>query len=591
MINERVKKLREEMQKEGLDAYLITGTDPHQSEYVAPRWRTRAFISGFTGSAGTVIVTLDKALLWVDSRYFIQAAEEINGSEFEMLKLDVDNTPNPYKWLELNMARHSTVGVDGSSISIDSFLKIEKDMKAKGIKLVATPDLLNLFWKDRPNIPASKCVQMKDDYAGLTAAAKINFVRLRLRQKGASWTFISSIDDIAWLSNLRGDDIAYNPVFMSYAYISTERAILFTNPKRFNKELRKIVDEDFELYDYTDVLAKLPELTKKGIGYYSPEKTAYEFAPFLLKKKNIIGRDITTDLKARKNPAELEGMRRAHFLDGIAFANFMANIDPLGDYTEMEISRRFEIEREKMEGYLGPSFGPISGYKEHGAMCHYSATEESNKEVKGQGLLVLDTGSQFEFGMTDLTRTLLFGSDGTEEEKRDYTLVLKGHLALARQRFPQGTRGVQLDALARQFLWTAGMNFFHGTGHGVGCRLNVHEGPERISTALIDVPLETGMVISDEPGVYKEGRHGIRIENLLAVQNDVETEFGTFYSFEVLSVVPYEKKLIDVRYLTDSEIQQINLYHKWIHDQLIDYVFEETKPWLEEATSPIERAK
>lgn len=591
MINKRVERLREEMKKEGIDAYLITGTDPHQSEYVAPRWRTRAFISGFTGSAGTVIITMDKALLWVDSRYFIQAAEEIQGSEFEMLKLDMPGVLDPYKWLESNLDKSSVVGVDGSTISIEKFLEVESNLKEKKINLVATSDLLDRFWQDRPDIPFSKCVKMKDDYAGLTASAKVNFVRLKLRQKGATWTFISSLDDIAWLTNLRGDDIAYNPVFVSYAFISLDKAIIFTNPDRLDEELKREVEGVFEIKDYFDVLDIVPPFAKKGIGYYSPDKVSYEFASFLLKKKNLQGRDITTDLKARKNPSELEGMRRAHFLDGIAFANFMANIDPLGKYSEIEISNRFEEERKKMEGYLGPSFGPISGFKEHGAMCHYSASEESNKRVEGQGLLVLDTGSQFEFGMTDLTRTLLFGADATEEEKRDYTLVLKGHLALARQRFPQGTRGVQLDVLARQYLWTAGMNFFHGTGHGVGCRLNVHEGPARISTALIDVPLEPGMVMSDEPGVYKEGRHGIRIENLIVVQNDVETEFGTFYSFEVLSMVPYERKLIDPRYLTDSEIQQINLYHQWVRNQLIGYVFEETKPWLEEATKPIERAK
>lgn len=591
MINERVQELRNEMAKEGLDGYLITGTDPHQSEYVASRWRTRAYISGFTGSAGTVVITNDKALLWVDSRYFIQATKQIEGTEFEMLKLDTNGTSDPYKWLEENMSKGSRVGVDASSISIKSFAEIENNLKRKHVALVATPDLLDRFWKDRPAVPFSKCVEMKDDYAGFTASAKVNFVRLKLRQKGADWTFIASIDDIAWITNLRADDIAYNPVFVSYAFISKDRAILFTNKKRFDKKIKSKTEEVFEIYDYGDAIKLAPELMKKGIGYYSPEKVAYEFAPFLLKKKNITGRDITTDLKARKNPAEMEGMRRAHFLDGIAFVNFMAHIDPLGKYSEIEISRRFEIEREKMEGYLGPSFGPISGYKENGAMCHYSATKESNKEVSGEGLLVLDTGSQFEFGMTDLTRTLLFGAEATEEEKRDYTLVLKGHLALARQRFPQGTKGVQLDILARQYLWTAGMNFYHGTGHGVGCRLNVHEGPERISTALIDVPLETGMVISDEPGVYKEGRHGIRIENLVAVQNDVETEFGAFYSFEVLSMVPYEKKLIDARYLSQMEIEQINAYHKWIHDQLIEYVSDESKAWLENATAPIESIK
>lgn len=589
MIDERIKSLRNEMAKEGIDAYLITGTDPHQSEYVAPRWRTRAFISGFTGSAGTVIVTLDKALLWVDSRYFIQAADEIQGSSFEMLKLDTPGTPSPYDYLVSNMAKGQVVGVDGASVSITKFEDLEAKLKAKRIKLVSTDDLLDRFWTDRPEIPFSKCVVMKDDYAGFTANAKVNFVRLKMRQKGADWTFISSIDDVAWLTNLRGDDIAYNPVFMSYAFISYDRAVLFTNPKRFSDELYSKIAEDFEIYDYLDVAKMLPELTKKGKGYYDPNKSAYAFASSLRKKRNVTGIDITTDLKARKNPVELDGMRRSHFQDGVAFANFMANLDPMGNYSEIEISTRFELERQKLEGYLGPSFRPISGFREHGAMCHYSADEKSNKKIDGQGLLVLDTGSQFEYGMTDLTRTLLFGADATDEEKRDYTLVLKGHLALARQRFPLGTRGYQLDVLAKQYLWTAGMTFFHGTGHGVGCRLNVHEGPMNISSRAVDVPLEPGMVVSDEPGLYKEGRHGIRIENLIAVQKDIDTEFGSFCVFEVLSMVPYEKRLIDVRYLTDSEIQQVNLYHKWICEQLIDYVREETKPWLEDATSPIER--
>ncbi|MBQ0071665.1 MAG: aminopeptidase P family protein [Spirochaetales bacterium] len=590
MIEERIALLRKEMKKAGVNAWLITGTDPHQSEYVAARWRTREFITGFTGSAGTVIVTEDKALLWVDSRYFIQGAAEIEGTDIILMKLDTDGTPDPYAWLCGNMPKGSVVGVDGATVSIQQFQKTEQDLKKKGVKLVSTGDLLLPVWKKRPAVPATKVRQMKDEYAGFTANAKINFVRLKMRQLGAQWTFIASIDDIAWLTNLRGDDIPYNPVFVSYLFISSTKAILFIDKKRFSKEILSSISNEFEIRPYEDAVQDLPNLTMRGIGYYSPEKVSYAFAPALLKKRNLTGRDITTDLKARKNPVEMEGMRRAHFLDGVAFANFMANVDPLASYTEIQLSDMFEAERKKMEGYLGPSFGPISGFAEHGAMCHYSATPESDKKVEGQGILVLDTGSQFEFGMTDLTRTLLFGAEATEEQKRDYTLVLKGHLALARQIFPKGTKGVHLDVLARQFLWTATENFMHGTGHGVGCNLNVHEGPMRISPALIDVPLEPGMVISNEPGVYKDGKHGVRIENLIAVQSFTKNEFGEFYNFEVLTIVPYEKKLIDVRYLTDLEISQINAYHQWVHDQLVDYVFEETKPWLEEATSPILKA-
>lgn len=589
MINERVEQVRKMMEKDGLSAWYITGTDPHQSEYVASRWRTREFISGFSGSAGTVIITRDKALLWVDSRYYIQGEQQIQGTEYILMKDGMDGVDKPLDWLKNNMEAGSCVGVDGSTISIRDFLDMERALKEKKITLSATADYFDKVWTARPALPFSKCVSMADEYAGFTRAAKINFVRLKMRQKGVDWTFISSIDDIAWLTNLRGDDIPCNPVFISYAFISFDKAVLFVDKKRFDKDLLKKVEDDFEIRAYKDAGKDLPSLTAKGKGLYSSKKVSYSFAPSLCKKKNTDDTDITTLLKARKNPVEMEGMRRAHFLDGVAFANFMASIDPLGSYTELEIAHRFEDERKKMEGYLGPSFEPISAFAEHGAVVHYSPSEESDKKVEGQGLLVLDTGSQFEFGTTDLTRTLLFGTEATEAQKKDYTLVLKGHLALARAIFPKGTVGTQLDVLAKQFLWCSCETYMHGTGHGVGCRLNVHEGPENISSRLLNVPLETGMVVSDEPGVYKAGRWGIRIENLIAVQSFEKSEFGEFYNFEVLSMVPYEKKLIDVRYLNDVEIAQIDSYHQWIKDQLIDYVFEETRPWLEEATSPLRK--
>ena len=589
MINERVEQIRKLMEKDGIDAWYVTGTDPHQSEYVAARWRTREFISGFSGSAGTVIITKDKALLWVDSRYYIQGADQIQGTEYVLMKDGMEGVDKPLDWLKNNMEKGTVVGVDGSTISIADFTNMKKALKEKKVALKATGDYFDTVWTERPALPFSKCVSMADEYAGFTRSAKINFVRLKMRQKGYDWTFISSIDDIAWLTNLRGDDIPCNPVFISYAFISFDKAILFVDKKRFDKDLLKKVEEDFEVRPYSDASKDISSLTSKGKGLYSGKKVCYLFAPALLKKRNTDDTDITTTLKARKNPVEMEGMRRAHFLDGVAFANFMASIDPLGSYTELEIARRFEDERKKMEGYLGPSFEPISAFAEHGAVVHYSPSPESDKKVEGQGLLVLDTGSQFEFGTTDLTRTLLFGAEATEAQKKDYTLVLKGHLALARAIFPKGTVGAQLDVLAKQFLWCSCETYMHGTGHGVGCRLNVHEGPMNISSRLIDVPLETGMVISDEPGVYKAGRWGIRIENLIACQSFEKSEFGEFYNFEVLSMVPYEKKLIDVRYLNDVEIAQIDAYHQWIKDQLIDYVFEETKPWLEEATSPLRK--
>ncbi len=589
MINNRVNALRGKMKEEGLYAYLITGTDPHQSEYVAPRWRDRAFISGFTGSAGTVIVTEAEALLWVDSRYFIQAAEQISGSEYKLMKLDTDNTPSPEDWMYQNLADGAVVGTADSYISIKKFNELSGSLNKKGVKLRGTADLIDSIWTDRPAIPFSSLREVALEFAGQSSEDKLDRVRRILDVKEADYTFISSIDDIAWITNLRGDDIAHNPVFMSFLFISKERAVLFTSLERFDDELLSSITKNFEVHGYDEVDALLPQLAE-GVAYYNPERVSHRFAAVLEEKEAITGLDITTTLKARKNVIEMRGMRRSHLMDGVAFVNFLSKLNrvPDGSLDEIAVSTLLEKEREKLEGYLGPSFAPISGFAEHGAMCHYSATPESSKKIDKDGLLVLDTGSQFFYGMTDITRTLLFGK-ATDEQKRDYTLVLKGHLALASQRFIAGTKGYQLDVLAKQFMWMAGESFYHGTGHGVGFNLNVHEGPMNISPRAVDVKLESGMVVSDEPGIYKEGRHGIRIENLIAVQDDVTTEFGAFNSFEVLTIVPYEKALIDLSIMTDSEIAQVNAYHKWCHDELIDLVDEGAKAYLEEATSPLVR--
>ncbi len=586
-IEKKLTSLRNELKERSIDAYLVTGTDPHQSEYVAPRWRTRAFISGFTGSAGTVVITQDKALLWVDSRYFIQAEKEIENTEYEMMKLEVDDTPDPYQWLKENLEKGAKVGVDASSVSIALFSSLSADLKEKGIILEATDDLLDPIWENRPAVPCTECEEMSLEYAGKSAVEKVEEIRKKLRKMGLRWTFIASIDDIAWLTNLRADDIPCNPVFVSYAFISLTKAVLFVDKNRFaEKTLLQHVKSVFDIRPYEEAVTALKSLAK-GPGYYSPEKVSEVFHKALSGKNNLLGRDLTTDMKTRKNEAELRGMRLAHIYDAAAYVSFLARLDRNGKYDEIAISDRLEAERKRIPGYLGPSFNPISGYREHGAMCHYSATKESSSEVNGHGLLVLDTGSQFEFGTTDITRTLLFGDEPTEEEKKDYTLVLKGHLALSRQRFIKGTRGVQLDAIAKQFLWQYGESFYHGTGHGVGCRLNVHEGPLRISSALIDVPLLPGMVTSDEPGLYKEGRYGIRIENLLAVKKDMNTEFGEFYSFEVLTLVPYEKKLIDMSLITDEERKQIDDYHKRIYEELHELVEPDVLRWLSDATSPL----
>ena len=481
-----------------------------------------------------------------------------------------------------NLEKGDRVGVEGSEISISSFDKISKTLKEKGISFVPTKDILSSIWNDRPNIPQTRITEMRKEYCGISSSEKLDLLRRELKRKGVSWFFLSSLDDIAWLTNLRADDIPYNPVFYAFMFISLDNAVLFTSKSRFER----FDSYPFEIEDYSNVYDSLPSLIH-GKGYYDPSKVVMSFKSFF-SDNDVKGRDITTDLKAVKNDVEREGMRRSHVEDGAAYVNFLAHLEKIMITDEISVSDALEKERKRRNGYLGPSFSPISGFSEHGAMCHYSANAESNKKIEGDGLLVLDTGSQFEYGMTDVTRTLLFGK-ATAEEKKDYTLVLKGHLALCRQRFIKGTCGVHLDVLAKQFLWQNGESYFHGTGHGVGCHLNVHEGPMKISSHLIDVPLLPGMVISDEPGVYKEGRHGIRIENLIMVKEDISTEFGDFYSFEVLTLVPYEKALIDDTLLSDEEIKQINDYHKRVYESLRDRVDESSLDYLEKATSPIKR--
>ncbi len=584
-INEKIKKLRAKLEENKLDAYLITGTDYNQSEYVAPFFRTREFISGFSGSAGTVVVTKEEALLWVDSRYYIQGGEEIKGSEFILMKQAFEKTPEPEEYIENTLKKGMTLGVEGATISSVKFKELKERFAKKGIGFTATADLLASIWTDRPSFPFSKCEDFPISFAGLSREQKIDNIRKEYQIKGANATLVASLDDIAWILNLRANDVPHSPIFTSYLVITDDKVVLFTNPARFDDNLKKEVEKCCSIeamdniYDYLSTL--------KGTKfYYDDNRINQSFVPFI--EGGIIGLDISTLMKAQKNEAEMEGMRKAHYLDGVAYANFRAKLAKEKDLDEIAVSTLFEDERKKMPGYLEPSFSPISGFGPHGAMCHYSATPQTSSKIDSDNLLVLDTGSHFQFGSTDLTRTLLFGK-ATEQQKRDYTIVLKGHLALASAWFIEGTFGPQLDILAKQYLWQAGMSFYHGTGHGVGCRLNVHEGPCSINTRQAKVPLMEGMVLSNEPGLYKEGEYGIRIENLIAVKKAAKTPFGQFYCFETLSVVPYERNLIDLSLLTDIEIKQINSYHEWVYNTLKDAVEEETAAWLKEATAVLEK--
>ena len=583
-VNDRVKLLREEMKKNGLSAWIINGTDPHKSEYVSDRWQSRKWISGFTGSAGTVIITKDQALIWVDSRYFVQCAEQIQGTCYEMRKVDGPEATSPLDFLKETFKNGEKIGISAETLMVSE----KADYTANGLNLLAMEDLLDNIWTDRPAMPEYPVEEMDDETCGESGVSKIGRMWEMASKNHEDYLLISSLDDIAWILNLRGRDIDDTPVFVSHLLIGPQKIFLFTPPARFTK----VKPSFYKVLDYDQIVPVLEGL-KNCTVRINPDRINMKLKNALDKAENVKiseGIEYSTNFKACKNEAELEGMRVAHILDGVALVNFMAMVKRNEyDFTELTISQALEDERALEEDYLGPSFSTIAGFGDHGAVVHYTATEETDKAITGNGLLVLDSGGQYTCGTTDVTRTILFGK-ATREQKEDYTMVLKGHLALCSQVFPKGTTGVQLDILAHQFLWQKGMNYFHGTGHGVGFRLSVHEGPQRISANFgknRPVALEKGMVVSDEPGLYKEGRHGIRIENLVAVVDAMTTEFGEFYTFETLTACPYERDLICKELLTEDEIEEINEYHQWVYDVLCDLVDESSLDYLKEATKPL----
>ena len=584
-INRKVEKIRSLMKDDGLDAWIIYGSDPHNSEYVCPRWRTRNFVSGFSGSAGTVVITEKEALLWTDSRYFIQAAKQLSGTEYKLMKMGQPSVLDYVTYLKTNKYIKK-VGTSG-----DTLMKaVYTDLTENGINIVPTRDYLDEIWEDREKVPNKPVKRMDDSICGFSAKEKLEQIRKICKEKGVDNYLISSLDDIAWTLNFRGSDIDYNPVFLSYLLLLEDKTILFADKVRFNDDDYDYLASFLTILPYSKISEYLSNLPNNLKVILNEKKTnMLNFKSFPKDTEFFDMMDITSELKTSKNSVEIEGMKKAHIADGIAYAAFRSKLEKMKNLSEIDVQNLFAEERAKQPflKYLGPSFGPISAFSDHGPMCHYSATQESNSKIEGDGLLVLDTGGQYDCGMTDLTRTLLFGK-ASEEEKKDYTLVLKGHLALSRIHFPEGTTGMQLDVLARQFLWKEGMTFTHGTGHGVGFHLCVHEGPAYITigkTALY--PMKEGVVISDEPGLYKENRHGIRIENLIYVKKAEKTEFGQFYEFSDLTLIPYERDLIDINLLSEEEIKQINDYHSWVLDSLKEKVTEDGRKFLLKATKPL----
>lgn len=589
-IKNRLHALRMTFAPHYLKAFIIPSTDPHLSEYVAPHWMSREWISGFTGSAGTVVVTMDKAGLWTDSRYFLQAAQQLEGSGITLYKEMLPETPSIAEFLHENLKPGESVSIDGKMFSVQQVEQMKEELAAFNLQVDIYGDPLKEIWKDRPAIPDAPAFVYDIKYAGKSCGEKVAAIRAELKKKGVYALFLSALDEIAWTLNLRGNDVHCNPVVVSYLLITQDEVVYFISPEKVTAEVEAYLKEQrISLKEYDEAESFLSAFKGENI-LIDPKKTNYAIYSAIHPKCTVVrGDSPVTLLKAIRNEQEIAGIHTAMQRDGVALVKFLKWLEeavPSGEETELSVDKKLHQFRAEQSLYRGESFDTIAGYKEHGAIVHYSATPESNATLRPEGFLLLDSGAQYLDGTTDITRTIALG-ELTEEEKIDYTLILKGHIALAMAKFPAGTRGAQLDVLARMPIWSRGMNFLHGTGHGVGHFLSVHEGPQSIRMNENPVVLQPGMVTSNEPGVYKAGSHGIRTENLTLVCKDREGMFGDYLRFETITLCPICKKGIIKELLTEEEITWLNEYHQTVYEKLSPDLNDEEIVWLREATSSI----
>lgn len=593
-INQRLEKLREVMRREHLSAFIFPSTDAHQSEYVADHWQGRAWISGFNGSAGTAVVTMRSAALWTDSRYFIAAEEQLRDTEFQLMKLKVEGTPTISDWIASELSQNEDecreVGLDGMVNSYNDTMALISDLrKAGGITVRTNFDPLEQIWMNRPAIPENPVEIQSLNFAGETVDDKIQRVRKALREHHADGILVSALDDIAWTLNLRGTDVHCNPVFVSYLLISSDQVSLFVNPKKISSEVKAYLDEHgISLFDYNQV--------EEGLGSYADynilldgDETSFCLWKSVKCQEIIAAKSPIPVMKAVKNATEIEGYHRAMLRDGVAMVKFLKWLKPAveaGGQTEMSIDKRLTSLRAEQNLFRDISFDTIAGYQAHGAIVHYEATPETDAPLLPEGLILIDSGAQYQDGTTDITRTIALGPV-TEEMKHVYTLVLKGHIQLELAKFPDGASGTQIDALSRECMWREGYNFLHGTGHGVGSYLNVHEGPHQIRMEWKPTPLRAGMTVTDEPGLYLKGKFGVRIENTLLIKDFVETTFGKFLQMESLTLCPIDTAPIDVDMLLLEEVEWLNAYHREVFEKLSPYLEDEEVGWLAEATKPL----
>ena len=588
-INQRLTDLREVMKREHLSAFIFPSTDPHQGEYVPDHWKGREFISGFDGSAGTAVVTMTSAALWTDSRYFLAAEEQLRGTEFQLMKLKIEGTPTIAEWIGRECGPGAEVGVDGLVCSASFVKELIADLRKQGgITLRTNLDPLAQIWRDRPVIPENKAEIYPLEYAGECAHDKIARIRKSLREKHADGMLMSALDDIAWTLNLRGSDVHCNPVFVSYLLISSKAVILYINKVKLSPEVEAYLKaEGIGVAPYEDVKKGLKDYFEYNI-LLDPDEVNYTL--YKAVTREIVEEESPVKrMKTIKNPTEIAGFKSAMLKDGIAMVKFLKWLMPAveaGGQTEMSVDEKLTSLRAEQPLFRGISFDTIAGYQSHGAIVHYEATPETNAPLKPEGFLLLDSGAQYLDGTTDITRTIALGPL-TEEQKRVYTLVLKGHIQIELCKFPSGASGTQMDVLARQALWREGLNYLHGTGHGVGTYLNVHEGPHQFRMEWKPAPFVAGMTVTDEPGIYLAGKFGVRIENTLLVIPYKETEFGKFLQFESLTLCPIDKTPIIKELLLQEEIDWLDDYHQHVFEKLSPYLDFDEKEWLRRACEPL----
>lgn len=583
----RIEQLRHLMNERGIDAYYISGTDPHQNEDLPEYWQARKFVTGFTGSQGMVVITANATALWTDSRYFLQAAGELKGSGVQLMKLRIEGTPSPDQWLESLMPHGGVVATDATCMSFSQFRSFKIALKKKEFELQSSGDLLALLWTNREPVPLTPVFEHDLMYAGLSRFEKIELIRQKIRDSGANATLITALDDLAWTFNLRGNDIICNPVFFAYGLITDKNVCLYINPLKIPGDiLKKLNNEGISVKPYEAIFKEIQAL--KGTILIDPDRTSQALMESLSKDVGIIEHvSVPALLKAVKSEQELKNIRETMKIDGIAMVDLIYWLDQtigkqaVSDY---DIALKLEHLRSLQKGYRGASFPPIIGYKETGAIVHRRVTRGNAVPIAGEGILLIDSGGQYLSGTTDITRTIAL-SEPNQQEKEDFTLALKGMIRLTTARFPAGLKGCNLDILARKAMWDRGLNFGHGTSHGVGYFLNVHEGPVSIRQEYNEHPITPGMVLSNEPGIYREGLYGVRTENMMVCVEREKTTYGQFYGFETLTLCPIDRKLMDKNLLTPEEIHWINNYHQWCYDELSPLLDEGKRSFLKSLTA------